>query len=234
MKWKKGKTADPYKTHKKDFYEFYSAIFTIYAPQMSNSASLSKKSHPSSKSAWWSALVPSSSGLFLGDRLSTEGVGLVLFGVSDDFPCLVTKTGASLLRDEPEEAKLCSETISDAMLFTDEPEEARVPSGTRPDTMLFTDVPEAAKMQLVWLEETDLLNGTRSSNFSFSRLTSWQITEISPLHNDKMTRTLHKLNPSKVNKNNDIHMYTCSNGTEPGKINYRITSTFFIFYVGFT
>jgi hypothetical protein len=27
-------------------------------------------------------------------------------------------------------------------------------------------------MQLVWLEETDLLNGTRSSNLSFSSLTS--------------------------------------------------------------
>lgn len=36
-------------------------------------------------------------------------------------------------------------------------------------------------MQLVWLEVRDLLSGRRSSNFSFSNLTSVQITDISPL-----------------------------------------------------
>jgi len=45
-------------------------------------------------------------------------------------------------------------------------------SAARLDAMLLMDEPDEAKMQLVWLEETDLLNGTRSSNLSFSSLTS--------------------------------------------------------------
>lgn len=47
--------------------------------------------------------------------------------------------------------------------------------------MPFRDELEEAWMQLVWLKEMDLLNGIRSSNFSLSNLTSWQITDISPL-----------------------------------------------------
>lgn len=141
-------------------------VLTIYdAPQLSNSASWSKKSHPSSKSAL-TALALSSLSPLPSDGLWTEDVGLVFFGVSDDSPC----SGTALVRDEPEEAKLRPGTKSDAMLFKDNPE-------------------VVAKMQLVWLEETDSLNGTRSSNFSFNSLTSWQITEISPLHKEKK---LHK------------------------------------------
>lgn len=95
----------------------------------------------------------------------------LIFGVLDD-TCSETKTGASNLMDESEEAKLQSGIKSDAMLFMDEPEEAKLHRGSKSDAMPFTDEPEVAKMQLVWLEQTDLLNGTRSSNFSFNSLTS--------------------------------------------------------------
>lgn len=46
---------------------------------------------------------------------------------------------------------------------------------------LFEDEADEAKMQLVWLDESDLLNGISPSKVSFSILTSWHITDISPL-----------------------------------------------------
>lgn len=54
-------------------------------------------------------------------------------------------------------------------------------SGTWSSTILFEDELDEAKIQLVWLEHKDLQRGTRSSNFSFNNLTSWHMTEISPL-----------------------------------------------------
>ena len=56
-------------------------------------------------------------------------------------------------------------------------------SGTMTDDKLLTDEPDEANLQVVWLDETDMLKGTRLSNFSFSKLTSWHITDISPLQN---------------------------------------------------
>ncbi|KAK8482952.1 hypothetical protein V6N12_005706 [Hibiscus sabdariffa] len=59
------------------------------------------------------------------------------------------------------------------------------------DVALFRDEPEEARMQLVWLEDIDLLNGIRSSNFCFSTLISSQITDISPLQKGQNENVNH-------------------------------------------
>jgi len=124
-----------------------------------NSASLSNTSHPSSEHAFkWFLSDLSSLRLFddmLDLELMNEDARLPSLSRFEDEPFSASRWDAVSVKGEQKRAK------SLAALFRDEPDEAR--------------------MQLVWLEERDLLNGTSKSNFSFRCLTSWTITEISPL-----------------------------------------------------